>query len=171
MSSNMISKFKNESKSVLNEVMPLLEELEGDFSQVGRLADCGQRVDRIMGGARTLAMGIDDNKGLMILGNYGELCKSVCYRGSRITDNETFYDVVVALLLDAFEMMERMSEEVCTEEEKLWDDLFTDNFLDRLRWVAEQFDSNSNSGIEDREDSEVMAQDEVDNLLKAMGFD
>lgn len=163
--------FKSESKDLVEELIDLLEEAEetGIQSKV-KLDKYGQIVDRIMGSATSLSMTVEDSQYLEKIGHYAEICKIVGYKGSQL-ENEQFFNVVVAMLLDATEMLQQMVKELGTAEERDLKDLLTDTFLDRLRFIDSQFDENLRGTVaakeEPGEDSSTQAQ--IDDLLAALG--
>ncbi len=88
----IVEDFVSESKSLIEELVDLLESIEGDFSQVKKLADYGNNVDRIMGGAKSLALMADADHALHMIADYSDLCKAVGYKASQIKDNEQFFE-------------------------------------------------------------------------------
>ena len=133
----ILTEFKQESNGLINELIEILEGVEGDISQRGRLEEYGQKVDRIMGTAKSLATA-DIAKDIMEkIGNYGELCKIVGYKCSQIDKNAGLFDLVIAFLLDATEMLQKMVEDV--DQGKLdFKSLLGQTFLDRLKWIDRQ---------------------------------
>merc|ERR1711976_794029 len=114
----LLVEFKSESKDLISELMTILEDLEDDPGKVKDLENYGQIVDRIMGGAKSLAMAVDDSETLNRIRTYAELCKAVGYKGSQIEGNEEFANIVIALLLDATEMLEQMVVTLGTDQQK-----------------------------------------------------
>ncbi|MEZ4871043.1 MAG: hypothetical protein R2827_02115 [Bdellovibrionales bacterium] len=151
--------------------MGILDDIEDRFEQRHQLESYGQVVDRIMGGAKSLAMALDNTKHLDQVGNYAELCKLVGYKASQIEDNEQFFNIVHGLLTDATEMLLEMVQTFGTENEKNIKEHLSTTFLDRLKWVNGQFDENIRSTLAlDSESGKKASQSEIDDLMKSLGL-
>lgn len=165
---DIVKDFVNESKRIIKDLVDLLESIEGDFSQVLLLEGYGQKVDRIMGGAKSLALMVPAEHPLHMVADYAALCKAVGYKASQIQGNPQFFDICVALLLDA---TETLSEWIDALDEDLEVDLknsLSSTFLERLRWVSNQFGSDVRSSV-DAQKSKKMDQNEIDELLRKLG--
>lgn len=186
----ILDDFRSESKGLVDELMDILDEVEGEYDRRGDLEKYGQVVDRIMGGAKSLEMAVDvGESNLPKIGMYAELCKIVGYKASQIEGNEQFFDAVVAVLLDATEMLEQMVNNLGSEGEKNIKDLLSNTFLDRLKWISGHFDANMRSSIAvdagqtseekatektgdkttDKPAQASNSQAEINELLKALG--
>ncbi len=162
--------FKVEAKKLVTDMTDILEGLEGDFSLKEGLNDYGQLVDRILGGAKSLELNSESPRNLQDIGNYAEICKLVAYSGSQISKNEGLYNIVVALLLDATEMLGEMILATDTGEEKNIKELLSTTFLERLKLINQQFDVNTRGSLEISENqSKGATQNEIDDLMKALG--
>jgi hypothetical protein len=165
---DIVKDFVDESKVIIQDLIELLDSIEGDFSQVAQLEVYGQKVDRIMGGAKSLALLVSADDPLHIVADYAALCKAVGYKASQIKDNAQFYDICVALLLDA---TETLSKWIATLGEESVQDLkksFSSTFLERLRWVSNQFGANVRASVDAKKDKK-MDQNEIDELLRKLG--
>ncbi|WP_295905810.1 hypothetical protein [uncultured Bdellovibrio sp.] len=165
----IVEDFVNESKSLIEELIDLLESIEGDFSQVQKLADYGNNVDRIMGGAKSLAMMAPPDHALHMISDYAALCKAVGYKASQITDNEQFYDVCVALLLDATETLSVLLNNI-EKEGKVLKETIPQAFIERLRWVSSQFSEAYSMSVGTGTAPQKLRQSEIDDLLKKLGL-
>ena len=135
----IITEFQSESEMLVGQMLELLESIEGEPSQVKRLAQYGQYVDRMMGTSKSLALAVPERQAqFSTIGTYCEICKQVGYKGSQITQNEELYNVVVALLLDATEMLQSMISALGVQTVDL-KSFLSETFLDRLLWVTQQF--------------------------------
>ena len=166
----IVEDFVTESKTLIESLIELLENIEGDFSQVQKLADYGNNVDRIMGGAKSLALMVGEDHALHMISDYAALCKAVGYKASQIQNNEKFYDISVALLLDATETLNILLDNIMLPAPVLRQNIPA-AFIDRLRWVSSQFDESFNASV-DMGDAgkKKMAQTEIDDLLKKLGL-
>ncbi|MEQ1665459.1 MAG: hypothetical protein ABL927_08805 [Bdellovibrionales bacterium] len=161
----MLALFKEESTSLISELIELLEEIEGDPKQHQRLEQYGQIVDRIMGVSKTISLSVQ-NSTLTQIAVYADLCKVLGYQGSQISNNDSFYTTVVAFLFDATEMLENMTNALGTSEEKNLKEFLSSTFLDRLKWISSQFPKNIRTtvGVEG-----APADAKIQNILKTLG--
>jgi chemotaxis protein histidine kinase CheA len=169
----IVEEFLNESKSLIDDLVDLLESIEGDFSQVKKLADYGNNVDRIMGGAKSLALMAPPEHAIHLIADYSALCKAVGYKASQITDNEKFFDICVAILLDATETLQELLNKIYEDISQLKEEI-PEAFLERLRWVSQQFNESYSMSVglgkADAGDPGKMKQSEIDDLLKKLGL-
>lgn len=166
----ILKEFQDESKNLIAKMIVILNDCEGDFLQVKSLEQYGQNVDRIMGAAKNLAMQADPSHLIHKIADYAAICKAVGYKSSQIKGNEQFYDICVALLQDGTEVLQAMINGLSqTVEIK---DLFTKTFLERLRWVSEQFSEDVRGSIDPKKGSgNKLSQDDIDDLLRKLGID
>lgn len=166
----ILVEFKNESKGFVVEMLEILEEIEGNPSDpmtLKRLEDFGLLADRIMGTAKSLCvqgLGTDE---VDRIGTYGELLKVVSYKGSQVSDRPQLASVVVALLLDATEMLDEMLDQLAIEAQANIHSLLNETFLDRLKWVSQQFDAGLRGSV--AVNGTQLAQEQIDALLKKIG--
>jgi hypothetical protein len=167
---DIVKDFVSESKKIVDDLIELLEGIDGDFAQVKQLEEYGQRVDRIMGGAKSLALMVPPDHALHVVADYAALCKAVGYKASQIDNNPQFYNICVALLLDATEtlqdLIERLEEDEKGQELK---ESFTTTFLERLRWVSNQFGADVRASVDAKTQKKKMDQNEIDELLRKLG--
>ncbi len=172
----LLTGFIAESNGLIAYMTEILEACETDFRLVKRLEDYGQNVDRIMGGAQSLAMMEPDTEHLIHrIGNYSALCKAVGYKTSQITNNQNFYEICVALLLDATEILEEMIQELEKSPDgkgNSMKEMVSQTLIDRVRWVSSQFSEEYRASVAvTSKDSNKMSQNQIDDLLKKLGLD
>lgn len=167
---NILKDFQVESKNLIEELIEILDQCEGDFSRVQNLEKYGQTVDRIMGGAQSLVMALSQpSSQVQMIGDYAGLCKAVGYKASQIRHNESFYDICVALLQDATEVLLELV--VNLGGDRAIKSYLNQAFLDRLKWVSDKFGAEYRSSVKiDNETPVNLAQDEIDQLLKKLGL-
>jgi hypothetical protein len=172
MSDEILKEFQIESKNLIGQMLRILENCEDDFSQVQRLEDFGQTVDRIMGGAKSLALVVTEKDHIIHkIGDYSALCKAVGYKASQIKGNPQFYDICIAFLLDATEMLSEMFEKHFDSKTN-FKELFSKTFLDRLKWLSDQFGEEFKATLDiHKTKQQKMSQEEIDQLLKKLGLD
>jgi hypothetical protein len=169
----ILSEFQLESKILITQMQEILDKCEEDFTQVKRLEEFGQTVDRIMGGAKSLAVASgEQNTALHKLGDYAAVCKAVGYKASQITDNEQFYKICVGLLMDAVDVLEKMMDNMADPNPKEISGLLSQPFLDRLKWVSDKFGAEYRASVDPSSGSKTkkMSQSEIDMLLKKLGM-
>ncbi|PIS11545.1 MAG: hypothetical protein COT73_03390 [Bdellovibrio sp. CG10_big_fil_rev_8_21_14_0_10_47_8] len=169
----ILEDFLSESKDLMGKMVSTLEACEGDFSQVKGLEDYGLNVDRIMGAAKSIAMMVPEDPNHLIhkVGDYAAVCKAVGYKASQIRDNVQFYDICVALLLDGTEVLEAMVDGLSNGRNEI-KGLFSQTFLERLRWVSSQFGEEYRASVDIHKGQKTkMNQDDIDDLLKKLGLD
>ncbi len=168
----ILKDFLSESKDLISKMESILEQAEGDFSQVKSLEEYGLNVDRIMGAAKSLALMVtDENHLIHKVGDYSAICKAVGYKASQIKDNEQFYDICVALLLDGTEVLDQMIDGLGTGKSDI-KELFSTTFLERLKWVSAQFGAEYRASVDVNKTSKTkLDQSEIDDLLKKLGLD
>lgn len=159
LDADILNDFYKESNTIIAESIELLEEMEGDFSQKENLKVFGNKIDRIMGASASIAMTAEPDHGLNLVTDYTSLCKMVAYKAAEIETNVKLYDVTVALLLDAVEALNILIKKIELPMAEL-KQVISPNFIERLRWVSEQF-TKQNS---------LKAQSEIDDLMKKLGF-
>ena len=168
----LIDDFKEETNNLVTEMMEILEKLEDSFEDHKDLSNFGQLVDRIMGGAKSLElMDSPYSPQLKDIGNYAEICKIVAYRGSQIESNASFFNIVVALLMDATEMLADLIFNLKTESQKEVKEVLTNTFLERLKLINQQFDQSLRGSLDISKDQgpKGATQNEIDELMKSLG--
>lgn len=165
----IVKDFVSESKSLIEELLDLLEGIEDDFSQVRKLGDYGNSVDRIMGGAKSLALLAPADHALHMISDYAALCKAVGYKASQIVGNEQFYFVCVALLLDATETLDLLLDNIDKDSGVLRQSI-PQAFIERLRWASNQFNESYSASVDTGAAPAKMNQFEIDDLLKKLGL-
>ncbi len=169
----MLKDFQDESKKLISQLIDILNLCEGDYKQVQGLEQYGQTVDRIMGGAKSLVVALVQQHPLVVqIGDYAAVCKAVGYKASQIRDNEIFYEICVALLLDATEVLGALVNHLFDGDRRAAKTFFSPTFIDRLKWVSEKFGSELRSSVQPKSgSSQKMDQADIDELLKKLGLD
>lgn len=170
LSTEILNEFVVESKTIIKLSTVLLEKVEGEMVQAQKLKEYSNYVDRIMGGAKIIAVLASPSHPVNLVSDYAALCKAVGYKASQINNNEQFYDICVALLLDATENLEGLLDNLDKSPEVLKATI-SSTFLDRLRWVSNKFSSEYRSSVGSGGfGGKGLEQNEIDDLMKKMGF-
>lgn len=164
--------FRNESETLVAQMTAILEDVETDFSKIKGLEQYGQIADRIMGGSKSLLMAITDNQAAVkTISNYTELCKAVGYQASQIVENDNLLTIVIALLLDATELLQSLVTNLGTEKQAEIKEIISETLLARLKWASEQFDKNLRVSVAvEKQPSGKLNQDQINALLKQLGL-
>ncbi len=141
MDAEIIAEFRNESNPLLSELGGYVEELEefegGDFPSL-TLENFAQRVDRIMGAAKTIGMTAPDHWGLQAMGKIAELCKYTCYRAAKLR-LAALLPVFAAFLADAVEMLQELLDGLEDEARvKKARQTFAPVLQKRLEWLSQR---------------------------------
>ncbi len=168
----ILKDFVVESKGLIAQMNSILEECEGDLSQAKSLEQFGLYVDRIMGAAKSIALTVDSSHMIHKVGDYAAICKAVGYKTSQLHDNQQFYDICVALLMDGIEVLDAMISGLNTGQSGI-KELFSQTFLERLRWVSSVFSSDIRSSVDvgSEKGKQKLTQSDIDDLLKKLGLD
>ena len=171
--SQILEDFREESKILIDKMLALLRKCEKEDNQGQSLEEYGQLADRIMGAAKTLALNIRSPEHLIHrVSDYTALCKAVGYKGSQIRENTEFFNVVVAFLMDATEMLRALTENLTTSDAKTFDQSLTQTFLERLKWISAKFGAQFRDSLDVHRGKKPpkMDQEGIDTLMKKLGL-
>lgn len=170
----ILKDFVKETKSLIAQMQETLQDAEEDLTLAQGLESYGQMVDRIMGGARIIALDMKDkNHPIHKVADYTGICKAVGYKTSQIKDNAGFYQVCVAFLMDATDILEELMNQIEKGTTNLnMKEIMSQTLIDRLKWVSGKFSSEYRESVEIKSDSKVtkMTQDEIDKLIAKLGL-
>lgn len=165
----ILAEFQKESKNLLGQMMEILEACALGPGHALRLEEYGNLVDRIMGGAKSLEVGLSlQNPALKTVGAYAEVCKAVGYQTSQIENHPDFYDICIQLLLDATEVLEELIDRLSNLQASEANSLINQKILDRLRWVSGKFGEEARS-IGGGGRKPKLNQKNIDDLLRKLG--
>ena len=99
MDEEIVREFCFEARGILSELAPLLEDLELNPKNFKALENFGQKVDRIMGAAKSLEF--------HQMGTISEFCKTISYKSAQCKSTELVV-IVVAFLFEAVEILNQM---------------------------------------------------------------
>lgn len=169
MDKEILKDFVAESKQIVNSSLSLLEGIEGNYSKISELEVYGNNIDRIMGGARTVALGVGQDHVLFMISDYAALCKAVGYKASQIKNNESLFNICVGLLIDATEMLSNILDNIDKDTETLKRKL-PQEFIERVRWASNQFkdDLRESVDVSKNKDRKKMNKREIDELIRKL---
>lgn len=158
----IINEFCVESSSLLLQLECSLEEFESDLSDTKKLETFGQIIDRIMGSSKTL--------GIQEVATFCELGKTIGYKSAQVSD-KTLLTVVVAILFDAVDILRKMIQEIKTGNSTCLENLNTEAFKGRLRWLSAKFKDIERASCQVGSDaSKVLEQSSIDDLMASLGL-
>lgn len=166
----ILAEFQSESKKLLQQMKIILEDCGTGAAPALRLEDYGNLVDRIMGGAKSIAVALSVQvHPIHKVSDYADVCKVVGYKTSQIKDHDAFFEICIALLLDATEVLEELILGLMTMKPEDVNSLITQKILDRLRWVAGKFGEDGQVGRASKDRKGKLNQKNIDDLLKKLG--
>jgi chemotaxis protein histidine kinase CheA len=127
MDEEIVQEFCSETKVLLSELEPLLEALELNPANLKALEDFGQKVDRIMGAAKSLEF--------HQMGIISEFCKTISYKSAQSKNTELII-IVVAFLFEAVEILNAMIENLQINKRAELDPLAIKPILSRLEFIS-----------------------------------
>ncbi len=165
----IVVEFISESKDIIRTLEEELEKAEAGLEQSSHLENYGQIVDRILGGAKTLAVNLPgEHKMLDRIGDYAGVCKAVGYKACQIKNNPDFYSICVALLMDVTEVLKEMLS-ILESKQPDPKEVISSTLVERLKWVSGKFSAETRGSVSVQKKDEKMNQEEIDSLLKKLG--
>lgn len=165
MDYEILKEFIDESKGIVKDCLELLETIEGHYEKVTLLESYGNNLDRIMGGATTIALDVGQDHVLYLISDYASICKNVGYKASQIKVNEPFFNVCVAFLIDATEVLQFILEKSQLPTTEIKDQL-PEEFISRLKWILTQFNVKVRTTVGDKASKQIKGEEvDVDKLL------
>lgn len=137
----ILQDFSAESNGLLDEldlVVEALEDYDGAAFPSEPLREFAQKIDRVMGAAKTLSSMDPENSGIMFLGQIAELCKTIGYqavalqRGSLIPIFAGFWAETLELMREVLALLgqdEKLAQLVRERSARM---------QGRLSWLAEK---------------------------------
>lgn len=174
----LIQEFQKEAQAILKDLELELDQCEEDSRLSAHMASVGQRVDRIMGAAQSLALAVEKSHPLsQTLHQMGEIArvgKALAYKASQLTSkDEEFWHASVAFLQDTVEFLQNTARSLNPEQQSPSDAAREfDRVLRRLNWLVQQFPEHWKASIDTshgKEPHSPLSQDEINELLKRFG--
>jgi ABC-type transporter Mla subunit MlaD len=132
----IVADFVTDARTITIQLTALIAKLEdGALENPENFVTFAQKVDGIMGCAKTLSMNSDGSvkASADVIANLSEACKSLGYRSSQIS-NEAQANIVVAFLADALEYIDFALNDLQKESATLNQER-VNKINDRLNWV------------------------------------
>lgn len=158
----VVDEFCTESEELFSKLEDILEQLEDSPENRALLEEFGQVIDRVMGSAKTL--GADE------IATFCELGKIIGYKSSQVED-QALVNVVIAVLFDAVDLLQKMLNQLKTGNTHLLNDMNTEAFATRLKWLSDKFKNIDRASCSyDSQSSENLEQSSIDDLMKSLGL-
>jgi hypothetical protein len=164
--SYILDEFRKESMGIIKELSEIVDKLEvpqADFP-AQLMSDFAQRIDRIMGAAKTLSMEDPAHLGFLRIGQLAELCKVIGYRAANV-GTRSMVPLFAAFFADVVEIISKMfttleDGEKCAALAKP----FSEVLQKRLEWLVTKLNDATKGGAQ--EEKALNAEE----LLKSLGF-
>lgn len=180
MDLEILEGFREEANQILKELATVVEGLDETTTEfpAALLTEFAQKIDRIMGAAKTLSMESPDHVGLKRIGQIAEICKVLGYKASEIK-RLSIIPVFAAFWADTLDAISELIEALEDEKESsAIAGRFSLVLEKRLRWLSDKLTAlnpkasgtlSSGSGA-DAAPSAPASQIDVDELLKGFGI-
>ncbi len=135
---DILDGFRGESTSLISELNPVVEKIEesGETFPNESILEFSQKIDRVMGAAKTIAMMEPEHPGLISKGKLCELAKVIGYKAMQAKDNK-MVPVLGAFFADTVETLQELVDALEDEVESAE---ITKNYekitKGRLEWLA-----------------------------------
>jgi len=155
VSDELIQEFCQDVRAILEELSPLIDSIEFKNTRPGDLESFGQKVDRIMGAAKSL--------GYESIGTISELCKAVSYKASQSQD-PNLVRIVTGILAEALEALSVLVKSLENNGTELSDDPQVLAICSRLNFLQNKlaFIQRSSVAVDDPELAKItISRDEL----------
>jgi len=156
----VVIEFCDESMALFEQLESILEDFEDDTTNVAKLEEFGQIIDRVMGSAKTI--GADD------IATFCELGKVIGYKSSQISDN-ALLEVVTAIMFDAIELLKKMINHIKSGSDSEVKNLSSKAFVTRLNWLKDKFNDIERASCAP-DPTGNMSQTSIDDLMSSLGL-
>lgn len=169
MDHEILEGFQEETNQILKELAPIVETLEeaSDAFPAEELKEFAQKIDRIMGAAKTLCgMESTEHLGLRRIGQIAEICKTLGYKAAELKKPEIL-PVFAAFWADTLDVVSELTDAVGNDAKSAAiANQFSLVLQKRLRWLADKLAALEKA----RGDGQVCNQLDVDALLRGFGI-
>lgn len=165
--SKMMNDFQTRTQPLVEQLGEILDNAEAGIAYSPLLRDYARLVEMIQNSSRTLGQAFPDPKHLVHrLHDYSGLCKSIALKIADLKDNDTLYDVALALLMDATEVLVEIIKGIRSKNVGI-DGFLNQKLVERLQWASYQFQTQGR--LRTGDGAEKLDQSDIDDLLKKLG--
>lgn len=126
---DILEEFCNDANQIIAELELILEKLEDSPEQYILLESYGQKIDRIMGAAKSL--------GYEKIGSLSESSKIISYKVAQ-TKNKEFIKIAVAILFDAVDAINEILQNLIEKKEEIIDTSRENAVFSRVKFIADK---------------------------------
>lgn len=126
---DILQEFCNDSQNIIAELEVILERLEENPGLYQQLENYGQKIDRIMGAAKSLGY----NK----VGSLSESSKIISYKAAQ-TKNNDFIQIAVAILYDAVDAIKEILENLEQKKTESIDPIRENVINSRIKFITDR---------------------------------
>ncbi len=159
---DMLLAFREESLSIFTELKNIIDMLNDSYTEfpMQLLQDFSQKIDRIMGAAKTISIQDPNHQGLQRIGILGELCKHIGYKAAE-SKQLTLLPIFAAFYSDVITVTEDLLASLEDEKRaaKITSD-FAPVLIKRLEWLKKKIISVPNVTSKNE-----ISQSEIDKLV------
>jgi hypothetical protein len=141
----ILNEFKAESKGLLAELQGIVERMEevesASVFPEALLLEFAQKIDRIMGAVKTIALLEPNHEGLLLIGKLAEFCKVIGYKAAE-KKNTAMLPIFSAFWADTIEVIESLLK--CVENPEQTHKIakeFPPILAQRLAWLKSKIES------------------------------
>lgn len=155
MEDEIFREFIAESTTIVEEAIAILTEVEENPQEFLKLTVYSNAIDRVMGGAATVAMSFEQDHSVNLVRDYAAACKSLSLQVQEVSGNAELFRTLVALLLDATEVLGRIlgNLNLSTSDIKK---VIPQNSIERVKVISDAF----------KKVKKVESQADLDQVLK-----
>lgn len=142
MANEILDLFLEESTALIHEMEEIVEKIEDSTSRFPRqeLEDYSQRIDRMMGAAKIIALEYSNtgksHPGLERIARISELCKALGYKAASL-GNQALVPVFAAFFADAIDVIKGLMTHLENlEESEKQAKAFSSTLEKRLEWLV-----------------------------------
>jgi hypothetical protein len=161
----ILGEFTLESKRIVVSLKDIINSIQVDPSQVKRLVDYSNQVDRIMGAAQSLAVSIKGEHALHLISELSAICKIISLKAAQLTKSSDFLSACLAILKEGTENLESFLNGIDKPASDL-KSAVAGSYMERFRWLSNQLAKASPEGSAGVQ----MSQADIDELMKKLGL-
>jgi len=169
----IIDGFKEESTELLTELVEVVEKLAEPTSDfpADLLAEYAQKVDRIMGAAKTMLMMEPEHLGLQRISGLTEICKRLGYSAAK-SGKKDLVPIFAAFWADTLDVIEELLENLENlEKTKSIFNSFSKILINRLSWLSKKVGTSDGLPPSEVKSKEAAGgQVDIDQLMSELGF-
>ena len=138
MRDEILEEFDAESKTIVQEALSILNTVLENLDQFRDLSKYSNAIDRIMGGAATVAIEYRADHPLHLVKEYTLVCKVLSLQLAESDSNRELLKSCVALLVEATKIVEKLLKSLHLSATEI-SSVIPQNFIFNLSKISDQF--------------------------------